>query len=399
MDLYGLSFLTEEAVLSNGVIYDAVILQEEGYRHYQISCISGESPDELIEDLKRDLGLENIAYVPNRELKNVTSKGILEENVLANDDSFTLMQQLYEIEKLGTIELDHLSSEGCRINYYPKYLIYEVNNMAVKLPKQIIHDIEGTKYTYEYLIYPNFTVNTELLNELRHLTGKDLPLNVEGVQGNIYGRGFIRPFSINLHKKLYTMFFEQCELSKGITNAIRIMDFNKIAEDTLYDLYQNFRAHKKDSISYIGYEYYGPLEELTITEILKRVDMTQAQAATISQDQEARIAFVEKHKDDPAYVPIIEFIEGLSSSPFDAMKAYHEMEEKRCYIRKLIYQLNMCWYDDFPETIKYIASIQPGFEFTDVEYALALAQIYWFVDNRAWGISRCEFDGKRHRRK
>ena len=388
MTLKNKSFMVKESTFTNGDLYSIFNLKEEGYEHYTYYAARGETLEDLMQTMKLNLNLPELEYIENPDIKAFKSKHALTDSAFyKNYDSLELMQQLSAIESLNNIELSHISGKDYKVYYYPRYMIYEITSMAVKMPKQVSLSTGEVQWSYEYLIYPNFTVNEDLLNEIRTITGKELPLNIEKVPLNVEYRGFNRPFSTSLYTMLYMEYFRQCGLSKGITNAIRVMDHNRIAQDSLYDIYQNFRQNKKDSISYEGFDFYGPLSEMKLNDIIAAVGLTKTDVGAMSQNAEKRIAFINEHKGDIIYEPIIAYIENLNNSPFEAMENYKEMEWERCYIRKMIYQLNMCWYDSFNATIDYLNMIQPVCDLDPV-MAIMAKRVTWVQNGRAWGVEK-----------
>ena len=395
MELRNTNILMQECKFENGYLYSLIVTDENGFRHYQYYDADNETPESLIEGFKKQLGVDEIIYIPNNSIEAFTSTSSLEKSaVLRNDASYTLMKQLTEIEKLNYVELKHIAGKDYKVFYYPKYLIYEINSMAVKMPKQVLYDSGEIKWTFEYLIYPNFEVNSVLLQELRVMTGKELPINIEGVKLNVANRGFFRPFSPLFFALAYKEYFRQCGLSKGITNAIRVMEHDKIAQDSIFDIYQKFRQGKRDTVSFSGYEFYGPIHEMTLNEYIEANGMTKLDLGVLAQNAEKSSEFSEKYQNDPLKQPLIAYIENLNNSPFEAMDNYKEMEWYRCYIRKILYQMNMCWYDDFNQVITYINTVQPSAEI-DPEIALMLGKVMWVQGKHGWGVVRKEHKPRR----
>lgn len=398
MDLRNSCFITEECEFTNGILYSIFNLKEDGYEHCSYYAGEGETLEEIMDSCKQQLKYETIKHYPNPNLKLFKSNMMLSNSAFyKNTQSYELMQQLSAIEALDTLELKHIAGSNYKVFYYPRYLMYEITSMAVKLPKQVLHDTGEVEWSYEYLIYPNFTVNEDLLDELRNLTQKELPINIEKVPLNVEYRGFYRPFSTTLYTLLYMEYFRQCGLSKGITNAIRVMEHSRIAQDSLYDIYQNFRQNKKDYISYEGFDYYGPMEEMKLNDYIEAVGMSKADVGIVSQDAEKRMLFIKEHEGDVLYEPIIAYIENLNNSPFEAMEAYKEMESNRCYIRKMLYQVNMCWYDSFNATVDYLNMVQPACDL-DPQMAILSERISWVQGGRAWGVKRHSHKIKRRKK-
>ena len=400
MILVGKSYITEEVRFKNGTLYDVVAFEEYGFRlgKFYVRDEDVETDTDVLDAVKNDLGYPNCVYIKNDNPRTNLKLKIQNTEFIEDEDGIELMKQLTEIEQIKQLLVIYRSNDTYKEYYYPKYLIYEINNMAVKIPKIIVTG-EGEdlveKPSYDYLIYPDFSVNTNLLNELRALSKMELPLNIEGKVPNIEGRGFYRNFSLGLFKQLHNLYINQCDLSKGINNAINKAEHQKVAHSNLYTIYQQAQSHKKDTVAYIGYTMEGNLVERKFKEILAGLGLDLTTVSTIAGDPEQRKDFIQKYGKDLRYNAPVAYVENVLASPYDAMEAYAKMQIDRCYIRKLIFQLNMGWYDDFKRVMDYINMTQT--QTITYEKALMSSKITWIYQGTCWSMAKCTFDGKTHK--
>lgn len=396
----GLCFLTEEAEFADGgILYNAFHFHKTHYDHFTYYAKT-ESLEELLKGFKEEYGLKDIVYLPNaKRLKDFKSDcEITESAAFYNSESAELMQQLSHIEELEEIEINN--SDKYKVSYRPDFLIYEIKSMAVKLPKIVEYSdgVTPVDFTFEYLIYPDFTVNRELLQVLRNATGDALPLNIENrvISFDSPTAQVYRPFSTVLHEFLYLSYLEQCNMSKGITGAIRLMEHDKVARDMFYDVYQVFRANKRDFIEYSGYTMAGPIQEMKFKEILASLNLTMIDISNINRDDSKREAFFKEHEKDRHYAPVLAYMRNVLGSPFNAMQEYKTMELERSYIRKMMYQLNMCWYDAFGATLDYINMVQPTANLTPASTFINNIT-GWRVNGVKWGVERTTYKPRRRK--
>lgn len=376
----GVTTLYEEfKTNSGGGCYDLVSFHPWGYEHTKI--YSPVNTEQQLKELLKQNNLTDDFYLSPTLNEELRPYEYTEPIIQRSTSSEQLMKQLYEIEQLGIIEVKGQSTNEFKVYYYMSFLIYEIKNMAVKIPIKSISSTSEPVWSFEYLIYPNFTVNTEVLNRLRKMTGNEnINLNIEGLQPNRLDRGMMRLFSTSLFSDIQFQYIMSCNNAKGITNAIRVMEHNSCVENDYFEIYQKSRMSKKDNIAYTGFKFIGhPLiaNEPTFKEYLTMLQLDISTISNLAKNKLQFLDFIEEHKDDTFYEPILLYMQNLDN-PFEAMENYEDVERRRSYMRKLKYQVNMALYDSLNYVRDYVVYYEPNLYYTYGDCnPLILENIMW----------------------
>lgn len=367
-----------------GGCLDSIRFKEWGYEHmkYYLPILDEEYIKSSLESCEQ-LYMEDIMFIKTDD-EYIRSHVIEQPTVYKSEDSPKLMQQLHQIENLGIMEVAGQSNSDFVVYYYFSYMIYEVKNMSVKIPIKTVTSSGESYWSYEYLIYPNFKVNEEVLTKVQKMAkDENITLNISNVEicsktkqrDEVY-----RQYSTALHNFLRSEYMMVCNEAKGIVNAIRLREHYLVTESDFYDIHQNSRISKKDSISFSGFDYQGDTgleEELSLNQYLEMLGTSLKEITETAVDKPKFEEFLMEHRDNIMYKPVLTYMANIDN-PFEAMKVYEEVEKKRSYLRKMIYQLNMCLYDNMTNFLYYLETYQPGLGYASNNLPLILLEnITW----------------------
>ena len=370
----------------NGICLDAISFKEWGYEHVKFGLPSRDK-DYINECLKNCINKEISEYTYLDTKENIVRDYNFQEPwVYQSTSTETLMKQLYKIEGLGIKEIEGQTNEEYKVYYFFSNLIYEINNMSVKVPIKSISSSGDYRWTYEYLIFPNFRVNEETLDKVRKISKDDsIELNISldsgvNIDDENQRNDLYRLFSTSLHNLLQTEFSVISSKAKSIVNAIRLREHDIVVDSEFYDIHQNSRLSKRDSIPYTGYIYQGDTgleKELSFREYLEMIGTDLKEITSIASDREKFMDFLEDNKKNPIYDPAIMYMQNLDN-PFEALEVYEMVERERCYIRKLKYQHNMTIADNMSNFLSYIDFYQPGLSYSqNIKHKKLLESILW----------------------
>ena len=369
MSLINKNYLFEEfKTESGGACFDFLKFRKWGYTHIKYYTPTDKTEDilKIIEDTQNVDKNDIILSVGD----NPDPRGHVYDQVYAyqSDSTEELMKQLYEIEKLGIVKVKGQDNNEFSVNYYFSNLIYETNNMSVKIPIKSSTSSGEDYWSYEYLLYPNFVVNKEVLDKVKKISGReDLDLNILHLNNTeSTDRDVVRLFSTSLHRFIQIEFISTCNIVKGVVNAIRNREHNTIVDNSFYEIHQKSRMTKKDSVAYSGFTYWGDTGldfEPSFKEYLEMIGENLRDITNITLDKLKFQEFIDNHKEDVMYKPVLAYMTNLDN-PFEAMEFYEYIETQRNYIRKIRFQLNMNLFDNMRNFLGYVDYYQPGLSYS-----------------------------------
>ena len=368
----------EMLTLEDGACYDVIEAMPWGYKHLKLYSHTRDKAK--IDEMISEEGFStDYSYEPT-ELKDEREYIYTETIKLRSENTEELMQQLYDIEQLGNMRVHGQTSEEFTVTYYFSFLIYEIKNMSVKIPIRTESNGE-VRWSFEYLIYPNFTVNYDVMNKVRKISkNEELALNIEGISSHGLNRGISRTFSAAGYSYLQKEYMLSCNEAKGIVNAIRTMEHYESASSHFYEIFQNSRINKKELIAYKGFVYMGNdflSKELPFKDYIGLLGLDIATISNITKDKEKFQDFIDENKDSIAHQPVLLYMQNLDN-PFEAMDTYEVIEKHRAYSRKLKYQMNMALYDAMPYVRYYLEYTFP-IQFTNTPHVdpIFLEELGW----------------------
>ena len=291
-------------------------------------------------------------------------KTIDENKIIKNTITFKLSEEMNKLESMiGQLPLKILNDENepRTLVAYPQYMIYEKENISIKLPyytfseTEFYHDytldleMPYKEWNYLYIIDPLGNVNRDLIKLLneQHNINMNLDFLGENVLESLYQyKSIITDFSVPLLIDLLDEYFYKSLACKALIKILR-EDHNSEDISTVsdfWDIFQKSRIVKDEKFNEYDKVITTTFHKLTFNNYLDNLGIEPNTFLVYKLDKRRREGFIQEHVGDPLYTPAILNLESVDLPLVGIVRKYSVVEKERLALNRRIYYTKFILY-------------------------------------------------------